>query len=283
MKEQFNQKIGLLIVLICGSLWGLSGVLGQLLFQSSTISPEWLSSFRMITSGFCILLLISLKKGSYVFRIWQKKRSIFSLFIFSIFGVLAVQYTYFAAVAASNAATATVLQYTYPIFVLIVTSISTQKFPPIYEQIAIIVTCFGIFLIATHGNLHSLNISFIALILGILAALGFVFYTIYPKKLYEQFGITLISGWGFFLGGCILAFFSGCFYTPVSLSVSSISLILSITFFGSLIPFLLYGYGVQILGNVKASLFVTIEPIVSALLTFFLTGQSFSLIDRLHI
>ena len=37
MKKENNQKLGLLIVLFCGAMCGLSGVLGQLLFQTTTI------------------------------------------------------------------------------------------------------------------------------------------------------------------------------------------------------------------------------------------------------
>lgn len=279
MRKASNQKLGILIVLTCGTLWGLSGVLGQLLFQHSTISVEWLSSVRMLISGSSILVLVLIKRNRNIGDVWKKKRDVLSLLIFSILGVMAVQYTYFAAVAASNAATATVLQYTYPVLILFYTAFSTRKFPAVNEIIAILFACFGIFLISTHGNLHSLSISKTALFLGLLSAVSFVFYTVLPKGLYQKFGITPITGWAFLIGGVALFLITKCYKISVKFSPQSIILILAITFVGTLIPFLIYGFGVRILGNVKASLFVTVEPIVSAILTYSLTKQEFSMVD----
>ncbi len=279
MNKFSKQKLGLIIVLTCGTLWGLSGVLGQLLFRQSTISPGCLSSFRMFVSGICILILCLIRTPHALGTVWKHKGDIFSLFIFAIFGVMAVQYTYFAAISASNAATATVLQYTYPVLMLFYTAFSTRKLPAVNEIIAILFACFGIFLISTHGDLHSLSISKSALFLGLLSAVSFVFYTVYPHKLYEKYGITPIMGWAFVIAGIVLCLITRSYHVSFTFSFRSVALVLAITFFGTLIPFLSYGTGVQILGNVKASLFVTIEPIVSGILTVLFTKQTFSPVD----
>lgn len=281
MNLKTNEKLGIGIVLFCGTVWGLSGVLGQLLFQSSDVPVGWLSSFRMFFSGICILLLLIIKKDQALFKVWKNKKNILSLFIFSILGLMAVQYTYFAAVATSNAATATVLQYTYPVLMLLYTAISTHKFPSVYEILAILFAFLGVVLISTHGNIHSLSISKIALFWGLLSAFSFVFYTVYPQKLFQQIGIMPIMGWAFVIGGVILSILTKSYQVDISFSVSSVTLIMLITIVGTLIPFLTYGKGVQILGNVKASLFVTVEPVMSAILAFFLVKQKFTAIDIL--
>lgn len=282
MNKEKSQKLGLLIVLSCGAMWGLSGVMGQLLFQQSTsVSVSWLSSVRMILSGIIILSILFIKKDSSLLLVWKNKRDILSLIIFSLFGVMAVQYTYFAAIEESNAATATVLQYTYPILMLLFTAVSSKKIPSSYEVIAIIFAFLGVVLIATHGNINSLNISKMALLWGLLSAFSFVFYTVYPQKLYEKIPITPIIGWAFFIAGIVLLITTKSYKISISFSFSTVSLTLAISLFGTLIPFLIYGMGVKILGNVKASLFVTVEPICSAVLAFFLLKVSFTTIDIL--
>jgi len=54
---------------------------------------------------------------------------------------------------------------------------------------------------------------------------------------------------------------------------------LAVAVVGSLIPFTIYGIGIGILGSVKASLFVTVEPVTSALLTWLVLGTKFSGMD----
>lgn len=192
---------------------------------------------------------------------------------------MCVQYTYFAAVNASNAATATVLQYTYPVLILLYTSFCQRKNPQLYEIISILFAFLGIVLIATHGHFSTLQISPIALFWGLTSAFSFVFFTVYPKNLYKKFGIISIMGWAFFIGGLILFIISGSFKTPIPTDTYSLKLTLLISILGTLIPFVIYNQGVRILGNVKASVLVTIEPITSAILAFILTNVTFTIID----
>ncbi len=274
-----KERLGIIIVIICGMLWGLSGVVGQLLFENSDISVGWLVSLRMFASGVIILIYSISKQGKKTFSIWKDKKQILSFFIFTVVGLMAVQYTYFAAVEASNAATATVIQYTYPILVLLYTSISMKKLPKLYETCGIIIAFVGVVLIATHGHISSLSISTEALIIGLLSALSFMFYTVYPKKLYEQFGLLTIMSWAFIIGGALLFVLTGCYKTPVTFDNYTIVLTVIITLFGTMIPFVIYGKGVEWLGNVKASLFVTVEPIFSALLAMIIVKTTFKVID----
>ena len=78
---------------------------------------------------------------------------------FAVFGMLAVQYTYFAAIKYSNAATGTVLQYLMPIVIVFYTALTTRKPPRPLELVCVLLAVAGTFLIVTHGNLSVLAIS----------------------------------------------------------------------------------------------------------------------------
>lgn len=276
-----KKKLAIIIVLTCGCLWGLSGVLGDMLFRSSNISVGLLSSLRMLFAGTAILIILFIKDGKKIFDLWKTKDMIIPFFIFTILGLMSVQYTYFAAVKSSNAATATVLQYTYPIIILICTSISSRRIPKGYEVVAIVMAFVGVVLISTHGHLTSLNISLSALLWGTLSAFCFVFYTMYPKKLYKKVGLFVVMGWAFLIGGLILLIITKSYLVKFNYNFHSIALLLSISVFGTLIPFSIYGKGVEWLGNVMASLFVTIEPVFSAILAIVLLKTNFTKIDVL--
>ena len=118
-----------------------------------------------------------------------------------------------------------------------------------------------------------------ALFWGLLSAIAFVFFTVSPQKLYQNYSILSINGWAFFNAGISLILGTRSYLEPIEYSFPAIGLTLAITIVGTLIPFLIYGIGVQILGNVKASLFVTVEPIFSAIMAFLFLKVSFTKID----
>lgn len=281
MNEHKKQLMGIPLVLLAGCLWGLSGVLGQLLFQSTDISIGYVSTIRMLVSGVGILSICIIKKDSSMFAIWKNKNAMIRLFFFVIAGVMSVQYTYFSAIAASNAATGTVLQYTYPILMLLYTALYMKKMPSTQEIFAIISAFLGIVLISTHGNLHTLSISKTALAWGLSSAVAFVIYTVSPQKLHNHYSIFAVTGWGFLLAGILMCIITKSYAVHVSFTPYSALLVTAIAIFGTLIPFLIYGFGVRLLGNVKASLFATVEPVVSAILAFFLANVTFTKIDIL--
>lgn len=281
MNEHKKQLIGIPLVLLAGCLWGLSGVLGQLLFQSTDISIGYVSTIRMLVSGVGILSICIIKNDSSMFAIWKNKNAMIRLFFFAIAGVMSVQYTYFSAIAASNATTGTVLQYTYPILMLLYTALYMKKMPSTQEIFAIISAFLGIVLISTHGNLHTLSISKAALAWGLSSAVAFVIYTVSPQKLHNHYSIFAVTGWGFLLAGILMCIITKSYAVHVSFTPYSALLVTAIAIFGTLIPFLIYGFGVRLLGNVKASLFATVEPVVSAILAFFLANVTFTKIDIL--
>lgn len=54
-----------------------------------------------------------------IFSIWKQRSDATKMILFGLFGMLAVQYTYFASIKEGNAAVATLLQYLAPIFITV--------------------------------------------------------------------------------------------------------------------------------------------------------------------
>ncbi len=262
-----SQKFGIILVLISGVMWGISGILGQYIFQNSDMDSIQLSIIRQFVSGVLLLLISAIKRDKKLFSVWRSGRKFCSFIFLALTGILGVQLTYFLAIEYSNAATGTVIQFTYIIMILIYTAIVLHNKPKIYETIAVVCAFCGIFLIATHGQLNSLAVSKESLIWGLSSAVCFTIYCLYPQKLYNEFGLINIIGWGSVLSSILLAVVTGTYSFP-KVSADIMLLSLAIAIIGSLFPFVLYGMGIGILGSVKASLFVTVEPITSALLTW---------------
>lgn len=273
-----SQKFGIILVLSCGIMWGISGVLGQYIFQASDVNSIQLSIIRQFISGIVLLFISALKKDKKALSIWSKPKSVISLIFFSLTGVIGVQFTYFASIEHSNAATGTVIQFTYIIMILIYTAIFMHKKPQNYETISVICAFAGIFLIATHGRLNSLAISFPALFWGLISAVCFTIYCLYPQKLYNSYGLVNVIGWASLFASIILLLVTRTFTFP-HMNIQILTASLAVAIVGSLIPFTIYGIGISILGSVKASLFVTVEPVTSAILTWLVLGTKFSGMD----
>lgn len=273
-----SQKFGIMLVLISGIMWGFSGVIGQYIFLNSTMNSVQLSIIRQFVSGIILLTISVIKKDKKLFSVWKSGKRICSFLFFSFTGILGLQLTYFLAIEYSNAATGTIIQFTYIIMILVYTAIVLHNKPKSYETVAVLCAFCGIFLIATHGQLNSLAVSKESLIWGLSSAVCFTIYCLYPQKLYDDFGLINVIGWSSVLSSILLAVTTGTYRLP-EVPANIILLSVAVAIIGSLFPFVLYGIGIRILGSVKASLFVTVEPVTSAVLTWLCFKTKFVLPD----
>lgn len=146
MKDSLRVK-GLFLVMFGTLLWGVSGVVAQYLFQSKNFTPGWLVVIRMFFSGAIILIFSLLKGDKNVIEIWKNKENIIKILIFSLLGMLGVQYSYFAAIHHGNAATATILQYLSPIIITIYLALYNKKLPTLKQISCVLMAILVTFLI----------------------------------------------------------------------------------------------------------------------------------------
>ena len=94
-EKQINhsQRFGIILVLSCGIMWGISGVLGQYVFQSSDVNATQLSIIRQFISGVVLLVIAAVKGDKRALTIWSKPKSVISMLFFALSGVMGVQFT----------------------------------------------------------------------------------------------------------------------------------------------------------------------------------------------
>jgi drug/metabolite transporter (DMT)-like permease len=272
------------MALTAALLWGVSGTCAQYLFQHRAMNTEWLVTVRLLVAGALLLGLspaLSRQNPQPILSIWQDKRDVVSLLIFSILGMLAVQYTYFAAIRLSNAATATVLQYLGPAIIAGYMAFLNRKLPSGIETLAIVFALLGTYFIVTHGNIHSLSISGAALFWGIASAFALAFYTVYPLRLLQRWNSPLVIGWGMLLGGVAFSVVHAPWKVTGQWDMTTFLLVAFIILFGSLTAFYLFMGSVQILGATDASLMACLEPLAAAVIAVIWLQVRFGLYDWL--
>ena len=157
---------GPFLAVFAASLWGISGACAQYLFQQKGISIDWLVSLRLLVAGL-LLLVFAAVQGQAVWAVWRTPRTALQLLAFGVLGMLGVQYTYFAVIEASNAATGTVLQYLGPTVIVAYLAVRQRRWPQRLELLALALALVGTFLLVTHGDLGVLHISPRALFWGL--------------------------------------------------------------------------------------------------------------------
>ena len=274
-----NDNTGMLSTFVGGTLWGINGVMGNYLFLNKNVTTPWLIPYRLILAGFLLLGYLYYKKGSKIFDVLKNPKDLFQIVLFGFIGMLGTQYTYFSAIQFSNAAIATVLTYFGPTLVLIYMCLREKRKPLKYEIVSICLSSFGVFLLATHGDITSLQISFKALFWGILSALSVVFYTVQPESLLKKYGASIVVAWGMMIGGIFITFVTKPWNISVTFDFVTFLVLMLIIVFGTIIAFILYLTGVNIIGPTKASIIACIEPVAATICAILFLGVTFDFLD----
>lgn len=272
---------GIVLVLLAALFWGISGTVSQYLFQTLHMSPQWLTTIRLLFGGLILLAVAYKQQGARIFDIWQQKAAIISVIIFGIVGMIGVQYTYLAAINYGNAATATVLQYLGPAIVTAYFILLAKRLPMMKEVIAVGFALFGTFLLVTHGNISTLSISKEALIWGLLSALGLAFYTIQPIRLLQRYGSMIVVGWGMLIGGVAFSFVRAPWQFEGEWYISTNFAILFVVVCGTVISFYSYLESLKYLTPTETSLLACAEPLSAALTSVLFLNVAFGLLDWL--
>ncbi len=265
-----------LIATVC---WGFSGTCGQYLFQAKGADSGWLSAVRMLSAGIILLVLNLIRARRELLALLRCGRDLLITVVFALLGILPSQYCYLTAIRYSNSGTATVLQYLGPVFIMLIVCIRELRLPRKKEFIALICAVCGTFLLATHGNIHSLIISRQALIWGLLAAVGLVFYTIIPTGILPKYGSLPVTGLAMLIGSIPLLAIVRPWQFDVQLDPAYTLALIAIVVIGTVVAFSLYIYSLKGIGPERASLTACAEPVAATVFSAVWLKTAFHPID----
>jgi len=261
------------------TLFGVGGTFAQFLFQHRGVSIDWLVTMRLLCAGPALLAISALKQGRGIFDIWRTDAT--AIILFGLIGMMPVQYTYMAAINASNTATATVLQFTAPAMIAVWIALTKRRFPNGREIAAIALAMLGTFFLVAHGKLGALSISGLALFWGLASAVAAAFNSIQPARILRQYGASAVGGWGMVVGGIALSFVHQPWDVRGTWDTTSYVFLAFIILMGTLAAFYLYIKALRLIGAQKSSLLTSAEPLSAALLAVFWLGVSWGGMDWL--
>lgn len=271
---KMKRSKGIILIIIGSILWGATGPMMEWVLNNSELSVSFFLTVRLIVAGVSILVFLRFQKKK-IFDIWKEPVWLKQLFLFALLGMLGIQYTFIAAIEASNASIATLLQFLGPIYIIIYVSWKGKTFPPNYQVIGIIGTLLGLFLLLTNANIQHLLISNEALFWGLLLGITFSIYTVYPARLMKEWGVLVVVGWGMLIGGIVLAFLSQIWNSNEWNELVSYPIIIFVVFIVLMgtIAFVMFLSSMKYITAVETSILSSIEPLTAMIISVFWFDQ----------
>ncbi|MBQ6087986.1 MAG: DMT family transporter, partial [Firmicutes bacterium] len=252
-----DKRKGELMMVVCGVLWSMSGITMKYI----NWNPLLIVGGRGIFSA--AIIFISMKMSGYKLKVSKKSIGIaFLTFMNLVCFVSANKYT--------TAANAIVLQYTAPVFVLIVTAFVLKRKLKSFEVITVFAALFGIVLFfmdqvsgnGLFGNILAVTSGFF---MGIMYAL-----TGEIKDDGERIS-------GLVLGHTALAIICvplGYIFTDhAEITLLPIMLVVFLGVVQMGIPYSLYGRATALISGVEVSLISMIEPILNPIWVALIYGE----------
>ncbi|MFC4652368.1 DMT family transporter [Lactococcus nasutitermitis] len=261
---------GTLLAVLAGILWGISGIFGQLFFETYHGNALWITSFRLIVAGIILLAMSYLKDRQSFFKLVKTKKNIPLLLLYTFGGVFSVQFFYYLTIQLSNSATATILQYTAPVFIMAFQALVQHQLPKLKSILFVLLAMLGVFLLITNGDFTHLVIKPLALLAGFITALAVVIYTISPKRLLDEYGALNVSGWGMLIAGIGSNIIYPLWRVDFKIEPLSIFYVLCIAIIGTAFAFLLWLQAVQYVSPLVVNVATATEPLSAVLLSIFL-------------
>lgn len=267
-----NRKLrGSLLVIFGCVCWGLSGACGEFLFNEKAFSPLLLTAIRMVFAGLMLIVISFFRERENLKQLFKEPGDLIKITVFGLAGVAFSQVSYLMAIKYTNAGTATALQCTSPVMIMLYVCLTTRKLPKLNEAIAVVVAVIGAFVISMGFN-FSFAIHPLGLFWGLLGGVAMLVYSVMPQKMLIKWGSMLVSGAGMFLGGIVFAVLIGFWNIPVQHDLPTLGAVSVMVIFGTVIAYTAYLQGVDDVGPVVTSILGSVEPLSATVFSVICLG-----------
>jgi len=186
-----------------------------------------------------------------------------------------VQFTYLFTISKINVAAAILLQYLAPAFIALYSLLFAKEKLHTATMISVFGAITGCYFVVGAYNLNLLAVNKIGIISGILSAASFAWYSVhseYGMKRYDPLTVVFYSlFFGAFTWNILHPPFEALLYVRSPLQWG---LIIYIAIFGTVIPFILYLEGINLIRSTRAAITGTLEPITAAGISYLFLNET---------
>jgi drug/metabolite transporter (DMT)-like permease len=272
---------GYLYIASAAFLWGVAANLGRAAFtgrllpQGQTlrpIDPLILSQSRTTFSFAVLLFALLLFRGPKSLRL--PTSDLLRMFVLGVFGVAASNYLYYLSIQRTNVATAIILQYTAPVWVLLYTIARGLQKPTLQRIAAVALAVSGITLVIGIFSSGGFRLDTIGVMAALAAAFSFAFYNIGGHSIlarYDRWMVLLYV----ILGASLFWTIVNPPWKIVAAHYSETQWLFLLVFslVSVLAPFSFYFAGLQHLEPTRAIVVSCLEPVFSIVIAVIALGE----------
>jgi drug/metabolite transporter (DMT)-like permease len=264
---------GYLYIAASAILWGISATLGRAAFTGRLLPNSEIRNIDPVILSQCRTSFSFLAVAGWLLpaRGWKRltvpRADLARLFVIGLAGVAASNYFYYLAIQKTSVATAIIVQYTAPVWVLVYMILRGAERPTISKMASIVLAITGIALVIGLFGQGRLQLDPVGITAALIAAFSFAFYNVgghYILIRYDRWTVLLYTTMAASLFWIVI--------NPptriVAAHYSFVAWLFLIVFamVSVLVPFAFYFAGLQRLDPTKAIIVSCLEPVFSILI-----------------
>ena len=262
-------------VIVAASLWGIIGIFTRSLYASG-LSALQMTFARCLVTLVVLIIVIALADRKK-FRIDPK-----DIWMFIGTGLCSIVFfnvMYFTTQQMVSLSTASVLLYTAPCFVVIMSLFLFKEKLTRNKVLALLLAFIGC-VFTTGLGFGDVNIG---IVYGILAGFGYSLYSIFGKYALTKYGLLTTLFYTFLIATvCLIPFCDVPYTFDIGLDMDVLPYILGLGIVSTVIPYYRYTVGLKGMEAGKASIIAFVEPMVATIATI-LIGDPFGWTNVLGI
>jgi drug/metabolite transporter, DME family len=272
-------------------LWGIAANLGRAAFTGRLLPPSQalrpidpliLSQTRTTFSLLVLACVLPLVRGWRSLKV--SRSDLGRMFVLGILGVAASNYFYYLAILRTNVATAIILQYTAPAWVLLYALARGLQRLTFERCLAVALALTGIALVVGNFGGAGLRRDPVGVAAAMLAAFSFAFYNLGGHSILRRH-----DRWTVLLYTILSASLFWIFVNPpwritaAHYSLAQWLFLLGFSLISVLLPFASYFAGLQHLQPTQAVVVSCLEPVFSIVIARFALGESMRPVQSLGV
>lgn len=259
-KQKSPQAGGYAGILLAAALWGIIGLWNRRLMAAG-LSPTGIVVVRNF-GGMALLCAIFAVRDRSVFRVQKGHLKYF--FGTGVVSVVLFTCCYFTCQKVCSLAAASILLYTAPSFVVLLSALLWKEPVTKKKLLALVLTLIGCALVCGVFA-GGLTVTIPGVLLGLGAGFFYALYSIFGRYALAHYDSMTVTVWTFIFAGLA----SLTLLRPEELTVlAAPSMALTavcLVVFSTVLPYLLYTSGLARVEPGKASIMASLEPVVAAI------------------
>ncbi|MEI2401117.1 DMT family transporter, partial [Paenibacillus phytohabitans] len=252
-------------------LWGIFGLFVSNLYAIG-FTPLQVVAVRAIAASI-FLITYALLKNPKAFNIQMADSKYF--IGTGIISIVLFNWCMFMAIEETSISVSAILLYTAPAFVTIFARLLFKEKITIRKMLALVFTIVGCAFVVGVFPSFSGTISLFGLVVGVGSGFFYALYSIFGKFALEKYDSLTVTVYTFIFAAVAVTPFSGIWSAlHLFTNLKSWLYIIGLGFLSTMLAFILYTKGLQYIESSRASIIATIEPVVAAIIGFFIFHET---------